>query len=251
MLAKDPGLRYQSAREVVAALRDVAESGADARLPATQVVAMPRPRTAVGQQPKSRAVALWLLGGLVVAVGVGAWVFVKPAREQGPALATSMPPASPSVSPTAAVEPTARPSAATAESSPAPAAPTPTAMAKVVPRASPSAHQSHAAAPAAAARPSSAASAPQASPPPTAPPATPVPTEPGQLQIVVRPWGTVAVDGKVVGDTPLEKMRLPPGPHVVRVRHPAYEPWERTVLVRSGESARVFVDFPAEGTRKP
>ena len=250
MLAKDPGLRYQTAREVAAALRDVAESGTDARLPATQVVAMPRPRTAGGPEPKSRALALWLLGGLVLAVGGGAWVFVKPAREQGPALATSMPPASPSVSLTAAVEPTARPSAVTAESAPVPAAPTPTTMAKV-PRASPSAHQSHAAAPAAAARPSVAASPPQPSAPPTAPPATPVPTEPGQLQIVVRPWGTVAVDGKSVGDTPLEKMRLPPGPHVVRVRHPAYEPWERTVVVRSGESARVFVDFPAEGTRKP
>ena len=71
------------------------------------------------------------------------------------------------------------------------------------------------------------------------------------LQVVVRPWGTVAIDGKPMGETPLEKMRLAPGPHVIRVRHPAYEPWERTVVVRSGETDKILVDFPSDGVRKP
>jgi len=38
---------------------------------------------------------------------------------------------------------------------------------------------------------------------------------------------------------------------VIRVRHPAYEPWERTVMVRSGESGKILVDFLSEGVRKP
>jgi hypothetical protein len=34
------------------------------------------------------------------------------------------------------------------------------------------------------------------------------------------------------------------------VRHPAYEPIERRVLVQVGQSERVFVDFTTEGVKK-
>jgi hypothetical protein len=43
---------------------------------------------------------------------------------------------------------------------------------------------------------------------------------------------------------------LPAGAHTVRVRHPLYEPWERTVSIRSGQVEKVVVDLPAEGVRK-
>jgi serine/threonine-protein kinase len=71
------------------------------------------------------------------------------------------------------------------------------------------------------------------------------------LQVVVRPWGEVTVDGRLVGQTPLDRIPLSPGVHRVRVRHPSYEVWERDVLLRAGQTERVLVDFPAAGTRKP
>ena len=83
----------------------------------------------------------------------------------------------------------------------------------------------------------------------TAPPST-VAVEPGQLQVAVRPWGEVSVDGRVIGTTPLDRITLPVGTHVLRVRHPLYELWERPVSIRSGETAKVVVDLPTQGVRK-
>jgi hypothetical protein len=61
----------------------------------------------------------------------------------------------------------------------------------------------------------------------------------------------VTVDGKVVGETPLDRINLPPGVHTVRLRHPGYEPVERTVTIRSGVGERLVVDLPKEAVRKP
>jgi PEGA domain-containing protein len=66
----------------------------------------------------------------------------------------------------------------------------------------------------------------------------------------VRPWGEVSVDGRVIGTTPLDRITLPVGTHVLRVRHPLYELWERPVTIRSGETAKVVVDLPTQGVRK-
>jgi len=43
---------------------------------------------------------------------------------------------------------------------------------------------------------------------------------------------------------------MPPGPHVLRVRHPQYELWERTIVVRAGQTEKVVVDLPAQGVRR-
>jgi PEGA domain len=71
------------------------------------------------------------------------------------------------------------------------------------------------------------------------------------LQVVCRPWAEVSVDGKRVGETPLDLLTLAAGPHLVRFRHPAYEPVERKVSVRPGQTERVVVDLPSESVRKP
>ena len=86
-------------------------------------------------------------------------------------------------------------------------------------------------------------------PPPT-PAATPTParvTGNGLLQIGVRPWARVIVDGREVGTTPLDRIPLPAGRHVVGLRHPAYQPVEKEILVAEGETARLIFDFNAEG----
>jgi serine/threonine-protein kinase len=251
MLAKDPALRYQSAREVAEALRKVAERGADDRLPVTQVVAIPRSApVGHGEERKTRAFPLWILGGLLVALaGVGIVVLKEHGDQRSSATAslTALPtepsaPASLHVAPTlpAAPSPAPPPPQAVAMPNPTPKAP---------PRAAQPAPESPRGATIIAASPSLTAA--PATNPSAAPSAISASSEPGMLQVVVRPWGTVAIDGKPMGETPLEKLRLAPGPHVIRVRHPAYEPWERTVVVRSGETDRILVDFPSDGVRKP
>jgi serine/threonine-protein kinase len=83
-------------------------------------------------------------------------------------------------------------------------------------------------------------------PPPSAPAVEGV----GWLQVVVRPWGEVSVDGKVVGTTPLDRFSVKAGPHQVSARHPAYERVTLQVTVRPDETQRVVVDFPKDGVRK-
>jgi serine/threonine-protein kinase len=70
------------------------------------------------------------------------------------------------------------------------------------------------------------------------------------MQVVVKPWGEVIVDGRSVGTTPLDRLTLPAGTHAVTVRHPSYEPWEGRVTIRAGQTERVVVDFPSLGRRK-
>jgi hypothetical protein len=81
-----------------------------------------------------------------------------------------------------------------------------------------------------------------------APARTPLPD--GTLLVVARPWGEVSVDGRTLGETPLQAIPLSPGTHTVSVRHPAYQPIERQVRIRSGRSERLLVDFPKDGVRK-
>jgi hypothetical protein len=72
----------------------------------------------------------------------------------------------------------------------------------------------------------------------------------GLLHVVVRPWGQVIVDGKVLGTTPFPAVQMPSGRHTVRVSHPAYEVLERAVTVENGKIAKIVIDLPKEGVRK-
>lgn len=76
------------------------------------------------------------------------------------------------------------------------------------------------------------------------------PSAPGAVLVVVKPWAEVFVDGRTVGTTPLDRIPLPAGTHTVRVRHPLYEPIERTVTVREGQTERLEFDLAKVGTRK-
>ena len=69
----------------------------------------------------------------------------------------------------------------------------------------------------------------------------------GTLTLLVRPWGTIYVDGKLHRrDTDAEyELRLPTGPHEVRVVHPTLGTWEGTVEVEAEEAQRVEITLPA------
>ncbi len=72
----------------------------------------------------------------------------------------------------------------------------------------------------------------------------------GILQLTVIPWAEVTIDGAPVQSVPLRKISLPPGPHVVRLLHPDYEPVQRKVTIRSGEKLDLTVDLPEEAVPK-
>jgi serine/threonine-protein kinase len=65
------------------------------------------------------------------------------------------------------------------------------------------------------------------------------------LLVVVRPWGELSIDGKLVGTTPLDWIDLPAGSHAIRVHHPSQGTAEQSVLLAAGEHRRIVVDLTA------
>lgn len=76
-----------------------------------------------------------------------------------------------------------------------------------------------------------------------APPASPSPTTSapvrGFLFVNSRPWGRVFVDGRLVGNTPLLRMAIAPGPHELRVERDGFHPFETTITVDPGTNVRI------------
>jgi serine/threonine-protein kinase len=238
-LAKDPADRYAFAREVGDALRE-AQHPSRRQVPmATEVLNAPTLPRAAPARPR-RALRPWLLA-VPLAAAAGVVLLVRaPTLVPDPGPATTMAAAPP---PTAApaTTPAAPALAAAPETSPVPA---PAAAATSRPRPRP-------------ARPPSpiTRTPPPAVPSPApvvaAPPTTvPAPVGNGLLQVVVKPWGEVVIDGRPVGTTPLDRLLLAAGAHAVAVRHPLYEPWEGRVTIRPGQTERLVVDFPAQGRRR-
>ena len=73
---------------------------------------------------------------------------------------------------------------------------------------------------------------------------------PGRLQIGVRPWGTVQIDGRPLGETPMAPLDLAPGVHTARIEHPGFQPLVRKVTVVAGETIRLQVDLAQDGVAR-
>jgi len=69
------------------------------------------------------------------------------------------------------------------------------------------------------------------------PPAPAVPQ--GTLVVNATPWGSVYVDGRLVGNTPQTNLQLPVGTHRLRIVRDGFVPYEREVQVRSGDTLRI------------
>jgi serine/threonine-protein kinase len=81
---------------------------------------------------------------------------------------------------------------------------------------------------------------PASQPRPTAvTPAAPEAPRPGLLTIDADPFGTVYVDGVPVGDTPVVRYALTPGPHIVEVRREGYRTVVDTLDVVAGNPYRL------------
>ena len=256
MLAKEAVDRYPTASDCAEALRSARSPSRRQQPLATHVLEAPTlPGRALG---RSSAWPLW--GGLAVVatLAVGAAVaYLRP---------TPTPEATPQPSPTmtmrphpvdeplvAAVGSTPSPAAMPLQAAPATASPptprpSPPATPRPTPAPTPRVEARPVPSPVAVAPPVTVPTPPAPTPP--APTPEPAPSGEGLLQVAVRPWGEVSVDGRSIGTTPLDRMTLPAGPHVIRIRHPAYEPVERRVTVRPGQTEKVAVDFAADGVRK-
>jgi serine/threonine-protein kinase len=235
-LAKEPADRYPTVAAFADALREARSPSrrqqplSTAALEATTVV-VPPPRRAA---PRRRtALVLGALAGVlaVAAIAVSWVLWPRTPVDTAESLLSPAPAGTPTPRPEVAVPPAppARPSP-TVPPSPTPAPP--------------------------ASRPPADGSPTRA--PRTVVPSLPVPTPPpsptppraagvGLLQVGVRPWAEVSVDGRVIGTTPLDKIPLAAGRHVVRLRHPAYGPVEKEVVVAEGQTARLVFDFTSAG----
>ena len=86
----------------------------------------------------------------------------------------------------------------------------------------------------------------EAAPPRSAPASAP---QTGELEVLVRPWGQIVINGSIhqrESDV-LYRTALPPGTHRVVVSHPQLGSQERTVAVTAGSSVRVEVDLSEGG----
>jgi len=247
-LAKDAAARYPTARDLAEALRDArSPSRRQQPVPTAALEAPTLPKSAT--LPRGRGLRPWVLGASTLALGaiVVAWPrwrvdTVPPRPRAEPTAANAVPKADATPPPTPAAvavptpAPTPTPPARATDAGPsAPPRPRPT------PGPRPRAVENRVEA--VQATPPAAASSP-------APHTAPEVETTGLLQVAVRPWAEVSVDGKLMGTTPLDRIALAAGVHLVRVRHPAYEPVERSVAVRSGETAKLVVDLPSEGRRR-
>jgi hypothetical protein len=67
--------------------------------------------------------------------------------------------------------------------------------------------------------------------------------EVGYLQVVVRPWAEVFIDGRRVGQTPLARLQVAVGSHSVTLRNPQFGERTETIQVTAGETARLNVSL--------
>ena len=78
---------------------------------------------------------------------------------------------------------------------------------------------------------------------------TPAPSF-GVLEVRVRPWAEVILDGESLGTTPLRPVRLSIGDHEVELLHPKYKPLRKRVTVAADATFILEVDLPFEAFPK-
>ena len=70
--------------------------------------------------------------------------------------------------------------------------------------------------------------------------------ETANYRLIVKPWGTVYVDGKERGvSPPLKRLVLPAGKHKVRIVNPNFPDYQMNVNLSKGKSGTIEHDFAA------
>ncbi|MFT3858795.1 MAG: protein kinase [Aquabacterium sp.] len=228
---RDPEQRTRSARRLSAELREWLEGMEDPARPGKKAPGGPAlsRMTQAGAARKLVRPGLWALaaGGLAVAVGAGAYVWLhraaSPASDEVLAAAPAIKaPEAVAVGPAAALPiSVGAPAGVTASSVLNPQGVTDAAATQVPASASPSLAEQTEAALASAAQPDAA-------------------TATGTLQLAINPWGEVWVDGRLVGVTPpLSQLFLPPGAHEVVLRNGDSPDLRKTIQITAGKTVRL------------
>ncbi len=61
----------------------------------------------------------------------------------------------------------------------------------------------------------------------------------GFLYVTSRPWGTISLNGRPIGYTPVSELPVDVGPHRIKIERPGYEPFETTITVSREERVRL------------
>jgi serine/threonine protein kinase len=247
MLEKDPNLRWSTldtaithlGRQQVPAKHPVRRGLAESATRATRrrsLPSTPRSPVPIGTRARERTPAekgswrrplRWLVAVVVVAVlGVGGYRALHLLREQGtlPGLGErSQPPVGTTSGSDVQPPPTAeRQQPASPES----------ALASDALAQTPGAEQD---------------STPPAEPPSgvtKAPPPPPLPPRPAVLQLIVRPWAFVTIDGVSRGRVALPRIdTLSAGRHRIRFERSGFSPLDTTIVLRAGESRRLSIQL--------
>lgn len=72
-----------------------------------------------------------------------------------------------------------------------------------------------------------------------APPRPQPAARPGALFVNATPWGSLYVNGQLVGNTPQANLQLAAGTYALRIVRDGFVPWERQVQLRGGDSLRL------------
>jgi len=248
-LAKDPADRYATAAAMADALREAALRHAEQKgLPVTLPGTLPRPARR-GLRPTLPAVSL---GAIALLLSYSFWPAPPAATQPPPPVVTQAAISLAPVTSLPAPAPTPSPRVETARVAearpPATTLPAPPSSLGGVPAAEP-------AAPA----PSPAGETP--SPTSTAPdtmPAAPLPLEAPQavatpaeadlgiVDVRIRPWAELTVDGRKLGPTSEQRLVLPAGAHALTFVHPDFEPLRRRITLQSAERRVVSIDLKDE-----
>jgi len=67
----------------------------------------------------------------------------------------------------------------------------------------------------------------------------------GKLRVVVKPFGSVFIDGKRRMETAVEpyEIGLPVGPHLVKITHPSFGYWEKEIEIKPDSLFPIQIDF--------
>jgi hypothetical protein len=93
------------------------------------------------------------------------------------------------------------------------------------------------------------APSPSVSPLPPSPLPRPAPVT-GILRLLVVPESRVIIDGASLGLLSRRELPLAPGTHTVRVEHPDYQPLQRRVTIREGDTESLVIDLAEKGIRR-
>ena len=72
----------------------------------------------------------------------------------------------------------------------------------------------------------------------------PSPSASGYLDLQVKPWGVVRIDGETLGKTPLaQPLELPAGNYLLVIEHPRLGTREFAVQIERGDTLRQAIDL--------